>query len=202
MMRAGEHDSLTSREGPAIGRFESVLDAVEEAASALLDEAEVEAKRRIAEADARAEQIAAERAQELTSLTDGMLSHAQAVNARADDLLRALDDAMSELAQTAPPTTLPAAESEPLRSLREKLSQMERPPRTVSRPVAAEPLGEPSPPPGAAEEPGGQVSEGAMLLAAQLAVAGGSREQIEARLRNDFGIEDPGAILDRLDVGS
>ncbi len=40
------------------------------------------------------------------------------------------------------------------------------------------------------------VSEGAQLLAAQMAVAGSSRAQIESRLRADFGIEDPGPIVE------
>jgi hypothetical protein len=34
------------------------------------------------------------------------------------------------------------------------------------------------------------------LLAAQMAVAGSSREEIETRLRDEFGIQDAGPILD------
>jgi hypothetical protein len=40
------------------------------------------------------------------------------------------------------------------------------------------------------------VSDGARLVATQMAVAGGSRERIGSRLREEFGIEDPSAILD------
>lgn len=46
----------------------------------------------------------------------------------------------------------------------------------------------------------GGASEGAILLATQMAVSGAPRERIESRLRNDFGISDPGAILDDLDA--
>jgi hypothetical protein len=44
--------------------------------------------------------------------------------------------------------------------------------------------------------PAGSVSDGARLLAAQMAVAGSSRDGIASRLREEFGIEDPSAILD------
>jgi hypothetical protein len=44
--------------------------------------------------------------------------------------------------------------------------------------------------------PSGTPSDGARLLAAQMAVAGSSREEIEIRLRNEFGIQDAGPILD------
>jgi hypothetical protein len=39
-------------------------------------------------------------------------------------------------------------------------------------------------------------SDGARLLAAQMAVAGSSREEIETRLRDEFGIQDAAPILD------
>lgn len=42
-------------------------------------------------------------------------------------------------------------------------------------------------------------SEGARILASQMAVAGSTRDQIVARLRDDFGIDDPGPYLD--DIG-
>jgi translation initiation factor IF-2 len=244
-----------SDKGESLGGLESVLDVVEEAAAGILDEAEAEAARRIAEAESRAEEIAREKTAELTMLTDTMLSHARSVNARADDLLKAIDEAMADLENligsgsargesgesgesgksplaTAPASSSsetgsaagpaepaagpaePAAErpaardAEPLRALRERLSQIGRPPRQVQRPAASAPARQPSTPdPPAATPPtagrsakssGAGPSEGAILLATQMAVAGGSREQIEERLRNDFGIEDPGSILDGL----
>jgi len=42
------------------------------------------------------------------------------------------------------------------------------------------------------------TSAGARLLATQMAVSGSSREEIEARLRNGFEIEDTNAILDAI----
>lgn len=240
-----EPDSGHASPGP----FESVLDAVERAATDILDEAEKEANRRVADAEARAERIAHEKALEVTRLTDAMLTHAQTVNQRAEELLRALDEAMRELGdgsgafgaltEKAPPSPEPspvvlgseddqshrpltrpepsstpqaeplvakpaATEREPLRTLRDRFKQLSSPPSQLTRPDPA-PGQNPAP---AHKAPvrsrptakGGEISEGAVLLATQMSVAGGSREQIEARLRNDFGIEDPGAILDRLNV--
>jgi vacuolar-type H+-ATPase subunit H len=48
-------------------------------------------------------------------------------------------------------------------------------------------------------QPGrGGASAGARLLATQMAVSGSSREEIEARLRNGFEIEDTASILDAI----
>jgi hypothetical protein len=58
----------------------------------------------------------------------------------------------------------------------------------------------PPPPPQPMSQPaaggGTSASDGARLLAAQMAVAGSSRQEIEARLRDEFGIEDATPILD------
>ncbi len=85
------------------------------------------------------------------------------------------------------------------------------PPKVQSPKPAAEP---PSPKPAAPEPPptpaperrrpfmphsgAGEPSEGARLLATQMAVAGSSREEITNRLRDDFGIEDAGTMLDSI----
>ena len=63
----------------------------------------------------------------------------------------------------------------------------EPPPLPTSAPPAR-----PANPPGQ----GPTASDGARLLAAQMAVAGSSREEIETRLRDEFGIQDAGPILD------
>jgi hypothetical protein len=48
----------------------------------------------------------------------------------------------------------------------------------------------------AAEENG--LSPGARLLATQMSVAGSSRDEIENRLRNEFHIDEPEAMLDEI----
>jgi vacuolar-type H+-ATPase subunit H len=52
------------------------------------------------------------------------------------------------------------------------------------------------PPPSGAHSAATIPSDGARLLAAQMAVAGSSREEIETRLRDEFGIQDAAPILD------
>jgi hypothetical protein len=59
------------------------------------------------------------------------------------------------------------------------------------RPVSSEP----APPPAAGPRSG---SAGARLLATQMAVSGSSREEIAARLRGSFDIEDTSEILDAI----
>jgi hypothetical protein len=57
---------------------------------------------------------------------------------------------------------------------------------------------EPVPPPPAAPPPLGPPSEGARLLATQMAVAGSNRAEIESRLQHEFGIRDTGPMLDSI----
>jgi len=81
--------------------------------------------------------------------------------------------------------------AERLRALADELDPPAAEPRREShlRPV------EPAP-----EAPAGprSGSAGARLLAAQMAVSGASREEIERRLRNGFEIEDTSEILDAI----
>jgi hypothetical protein len=71
---------------------------------------------------------------------------------------------------------------------------------------AAEPVPAPAaPPPAAPPRPAAPaiphdsgVSEGARLLATQMAVAGSTRDEIAWRLREEFGIQDSTAILDEI----
>jgi hypothetical protein len=67
------------------------------------------------------------------------------------------------------------------------------PPPAPAGPTATPPESAPPTSPAAG---GTSPSDGARLLAAQMAVAGSSREEIEARLRDEFGIQDAGPILD------
>jgi hypothetical protein len=66
------------------------------------------------------------------------------------------------------------------------------PPAQAWSPGSAAP---PSPGPRLA---GGPPSDGARLLATQMAVAGSSRTEIEGRLQNEFGIQDAGPMLDAI----
>jgi hypothetical protein len=63
------------------------------------------------------------------------------------------------------------------------------PPRTSGDPAAQAPRQDAS-----------RVSEGARLLATQMAVAGSTRDEIAWRLREEFAIHDPSAILDEIGI--
>jgi hypothetical protein len=91
---------------------------------------------------------------------------------------------------------------QPVESDRPDLQAVESPPepeQPSGQPASQPP---PAPPPPSPIKPsvppasGAAVSDGARLLAAQMAVAGSSREEIANRLRDEFGIQDAGPILD------
>lgn len=74
------------------------------------------------------------------------------------------------------------------------------PPPPAAAPPAPPPAAAPSQPsaafrPLASLKAGRPPSEGARLLATQMAVAGASREEILARLHDEFGIDDPGPLV-------
>jgi len=224
-----------------LGRFEGVLAAVEKAATEILDEAEREAQRRLAEADKRIEALVEERARELSGLSAELIERAERIRGQADKLLGMIDEEIAALsrpraaraplsepapqraaepaqpapaAEPAPPADAEAArpaaeesrdeargaaERNTLAGLRERLSALSQPPRNI-------PLdgrdGEPERPRFGRDRgrsaPAAPASEAAILLATQMAVAGATPSQIETRLRDDFGIEDPGPILERI----
>jgi cell division septum initiation protein DivIVA len=84
--------------------------------------------------------------------------------------------------------------AERLRALADELDPPDSGERAVPRlrPV------EDDPSPGERPAPRRSGSAGARLLATQMAVSGSSREEIEARLRRDFDIEDTSEILDAI----
>jgi vacuolar-type H+-ATPase subunit H len=84
----------------------------------------------------------------------------------------------------------PAPEPQPQQSSSEPPPA---PPGPGATPSATPPA---SAPPTSSATGGTSPSDGARLLAAQMAVAGSSREEIETRLRDEFGIQDAGPILD------
>ena len=107
--------------------------------------------------------------------------HLQPVESGRPDL-QAVESPPAEkpAASEAPPAAAPAQESTP---------PQESTPAQESTPP-------PPPQPDTQPGTGASPSDGARLLAAQMAVAGSSREEIETRLREEFGIEDAGPILD------
>lgn len=72
--------------------------------------------------------------------------------------------------------------------------QMEEPPAERGHPPSADHAG----PSGGAPSRHGTSSDEALLRAAQMAVAGSERPEIEAALRREFGVDEPAAIVDQI----
>lgn len=72
------------------------------------------------------------------------------------------------------------------------------PPPVASSPPAAAPAPPAPQTPAETSSPASHPSEGARLLATQMAVAGSSREEITGRLRDDFGIGDAESMVDSI----
>lgn len=127
-----------------------IIEAAEQAAAGVIDDAAQQARRHVEEAQAQANRIAAER-------------------------LRALADELDPPSPVAPaPPEHPERRLQPVEEIR------------------------PEPPAGPNAPPRRSGSAGARLLATQMAVSGSSREEIEARLRSGFEIEDTSEILDAI----
>ncbi len=159
----------------AAQRLATIVDAAQRAAEQVIDDAESRARQILDEAEAEAERIRAE---------------ALAAVDRARRELGALGTPEPPDEAAAPPSrgnhlsAVPVAEPEPS-------------PAPVAVPEPAAPSEEPEP---AKVEPFEQrgTPAGARLLATQMAVSGSSREEIEARLRSGFEIEDTAAIIDAI----
>ena len=277
----GPHGPVPEDEsGPIGSRVESVLEAAERAATGIRQDAEEWARRYLEESRRKADDLASERVQELSSLTETLMNRARAVAQQSDALLAALDDAGRRLVNSArpagnasspdpyaqqdayggqdpygqqpgpqppgyapqqPPPQPQAAPGPPQQSAPEPQAAPGPPPppsipaqdpRYEARSQEGPPAPQSAPPPpapgpayGAPEqatapvqavpgppppqqappaaqppgpEPDSRVSEGARLLATQMAVAGSTRDEIAWRLREEFGIHDATAILDEI----
>ena len=165
-------------------RLAAIVEAAERAAVKVIDDAEEEARDRLERAEAEAEQLVAGRLAELDELTDSLISQAATVRAQAEQLIASLEQARRQFG------------SEPGSGQPER----RRPDSRPSHLAAVDPVPEPAAPAPTELRParGETTAAGARLLATQMAVSGSSREEIEARLRNGFEIEDTAAIVDAI----
>jgi vacuolar-type H+-ATPase subunit H len=164
-------------------RLEAIVEAAERAAESVIDDAEAQARRYLTQARAEADRITQRRMSDLSHLIDSLLEQATSLQREADRMQTVLEEAKFRVDPEQP---VEAAE------------ERQRPdgpaePREVPR-LRAVGLPE-EPAPGREATPD---AAGARLLATQMAVSGSSREEIEARLRNRFEIEDPTPILDAI----
>lgn len=154
----------------AAERLATIVDAAERAAEQVIDDAEARARQVLAAAESEAERIRGE-------------------------ALAAVDRARRELGALVPePVAEPPASN--------RTNHLSAVPSTEPEPEAV-PTPAPSPEPDPEPAPVESLEQrgspaGARLLATQMAVSGSSREEIEARLRSGFEIEDTAAILDAI----
>jgi len=153
----------------AAERLATIVAAAERAAEQVIDDAETQARRTLADAEAEAERIRG------------------AALAAVERARRELD----VLSAGAEPE--PAPEPEPSRVTHLSAVAPIEEPRQAAPSAPA-----PAPREASSAEPKRGSAAGARLLATQMAVSGSSREEIEARLRNGFEIEDTTAILDAI----
>lgn len=184
--RQGRHDPATA------DRVTSIIEAAEQAASALIDSADAKAKRYLEEAEAEADRAVAARLEGLVEATDALVSQAEEIRRESERLLEALRRTGARVE----PGANGAARAEAVAAARGKhLSAVPSEPGAALEPERgepAEPRDEQLPP----QRSGSPA--GARLLATQMAVSGSSREEIEARLRSGFEIEDTALILDAI----
>lgn len=154
-------------------RLAEIVAAAERAAAKVIDDAEEEGRRYLSDARAEADRIVSERLSTRVELTDSLFAQAEEIRRQSERLLESLEEIRDQIG---------GAEAER--------------PKASSRGFhlsAVAPVEEPP-----HEDSGRQESAGARLLATQMAVSGSSREEIAARLRNGFDIEDTDAILDAI----
>ncbi len=152
-------------------RLAEIVAAAERAATQVIDEAEREASRQLADAQQQTEALAAQ--------TDSLIAQAEEIRQRSEQLLSALSRLKGELeADAAAPRPIRGSHLSAVAPAPEAEEAEEVKPRQLR------------------EDRDG--SPGARLLATQMAVSGSSREEIAGRLRNGFEIDDPEAILDAI----
>jgi hypothetical protein len=184
-------DSTTQGLAAQMGeRVKGIIEAAERTAAAIVAEAEAQARKQLAQARVAAERVAAQRSEEIAALTGDLISRTEAVRRQSDELLQLLDEAQRRIGGVAqspidavPPAPNWSAQGE------EPTSSAEDQPAQHLRAV--------EPPPGQGMQ-GNSSFDGARLLATQMAVAGSGRAEIDSRLRNEFGIEDTGPMLDAI----
>jgi cell division septum initiation protein DivIVA len=162
-------------------RLEAIVEAAERAAEGVIDDAEAQARRYLAQARSDADRLAVDRTEELSDLIASLLGQAMTLREEAERLQVTLENASARLAgHVAEPPAPAPAEHHPESEV----------PRLRAVDADAAPAVE--------AEVGRANAAGARLLATQMAVSGNSREEIAERLRNGFEIEDTDAILDAI----
>lgn len=160
-------------------RLEAIVEAAERAAEGVIDDAETQARRYLAQVRTEAERMAEGRYSGLAELVETLLAQATSLRQEAERLQATLEEARARIGGDA---GQPLAEAQqPVEPEAPRLRAVDPAPTSQAK----------------AEEQRADAP-GARLLATQMAVSGSSREEIAERLRNGFEIEDTDAILDAI----
>ena len=181
-MRRKHNPEPSPLAGSTAQRLAAIVEAAERAAVTVIDDAEAQARQRLEQAQAEADQLVGARLSELAELTESLVAQAEAIRGQSERLIFSLREAKRRL------------------GVEETDADLSSAPAHSSHLSAVEPVAE-APGPAPTElrpEAGDGTPAGARLLATQMAVSGSSREEIEARLRNGFEIEDTASILDAI----
>jgi len=205
-------------------KIQEIVDAAERVAEEIESEARAEADRYLADRVRDGDRLYRARAGELSDFTDGLVDRAEALRAEAEALSAEITRTVRQLRDAGTAATAPEARATPDQGVAasESASAVAEPaPPEVE---AAEPAATPGfkrkgedaspavpspvayPGTGGGEAEGSEpesrgsdgVSEEALLRATQMAVAGHSRDEIEATLRSEFGVSDPSSVADEI----
>ena len=198
-------------EDTTAARLAEIVAAAEQAAKGVIDEAEAEARERLADASEEADRIVAERLDRLAGLTEDLDRQAEALKRGAEALRAALAEARAEFgdaqslggsramgdpaAAAGPEAERPAGPSLTIVGAPEQEGAA---PFNGSRDLEPDDGSQYVEPQPDLEPAANGTPAGARLLATQMAVSGSSREEIEQRLRSGFQIADPTSILDAI----
>jgi hypothetical protein len=93
----GPSPSVQATMNQMTDRMQTVIDAAERAAEAIRHDAEEQARRHLAETQRKADRLTAERVGLISELTDDLIRHAANVRDHSEQMVRALEDAISSV---------------------------------------------------------------------------------------------------------
>lgn len=170
-------------------KIEGIIDDAERAAAEIKAEARAEAER-------ESRRAISESAAQLASVVDPLVKRVENLRVEAAALMHELEAATLNLVELTKRTgesgttvVAPPPKLEPVEASSEKLAE----PRDESPSVGPAPIAYPGR--GATASPPTDPPEEAVLRATQMAVAGSSRSEIEATLRDEFDLEDATPVV-------
>ena len=203
------------------GRVQEVLRATDRAAEEILRGAQADADRYVREAKERAERLTHDRMDRIASLTEDLMAQAGTIHRQAQDLRIALSQTLTKLSdelglerpidpraafgvEEVAPTPIPEAAPPPAPV---------QPDAAMAASLGPEVTAEPGPAPEPEEQEENATSlrarfsrkrrredseadiDEARIAIVQMLASGESRERIEKRLRDEFGIQDPSTVF-------